>query len=364
MPGMDCEAKARPQSGGVLKRGECLRIPITVGVLARVELDRGGTKLARTLDGLAMRRDEQTRANARVIEPRHAFAQSLRIVVDVEATLRRDLLAALRNKRHLMRSETRCDRQHLVGAGHLEIEDRRDGGCQVQDIGVLNVPSILAKMRRYSVRTGLFAQERGRDGIRLRSAPCLPDGRDMVDVDVQPLVLGHDYLGLAFLHGDRMKLTALALASITLISACATSPSKVSTGAPLPAVAPAGNATGAPDAKAAVLAFLDAAKSQDLQALSSVWGSSEGSVRETGNIPREEMEKRELVMLCYLSHDTHQVLSDAPGANNERVIAAQLRRGNLARTSNFYAVAGPGGRWYVRSFDMEPLTDFCRAKGR
>ena len=162
-----------------------------------------------------------------------------------------------------------------------------------------------------------------------------------------------------------MKLTLLTIASVTLVVACATSPSKATaSSAPLPAVAPSGNTTGAADAKGAVLAFLDAAKNQDLQALSSVWGSTEGSVRDTGAIPREELEKRELVMLCYLTHDTHQILSEAPAANNERVIAAQLRRGTLARTANFYAVAGPGGRWYVRQFDMEPLTDFCRAKGR
>ena len=32
--------------------------------------------------------------------------------------------------------------------------------------------------------------------------------------------------------------------------------------------------------------------------------------------------------------------------NNERVVAAQLRHGTLTRTTNFYAVAGPNGRWY------------------
>jgi hypothetical protein len=69
-------------------------------------------------------------------------------------------------------------------------------------------------------------------------------------------------------------------------------------------------------------------------------------------------------MMCYLTHDSHQILSEAPAANSERVIAAQLRRGSLARTANFFAVAGPGGRWYVRAFDMESLTDLCRAKSR
>lgn len=161
-----------------------------------------------------------------------------------------------------------------------------------------------------------------------------------------------------------MKLTAATLASLVVLASCATSPARTTSPAPQPAVASTGSATGAADARAAVLAFLDAAKNGDLQALSAVWGSAAGSVRDAGTIPREEMEKRELVMLCYLGHDSHQIVSDAPAADNERVVAVTLRRGPLTRTANFYAVAGPAGRWYVRQFDMEPLTDLCKTKGR
>ena len=161
-----------------------------------------------------------------------------------------------------------------------------------------------------------------------------------------------------------MKLTAAIVASLVVLAACASSPARTTSPAPQPAVAPSGSGTGAADPRAAVLAFLDAAKNGDLQALSAVWGSSAGSVRDTGAIPRDEMEKRELVMLCYLGHDSHQIVSDAPAANNERVVSAMLRHGALTRTANFYAVAGPGGRWYVRQFDMEALTDLCKAKGR
>jgi hypothetical protein len=157
------------------------------------------------------------------------------------------------------------------------------------------------------------------------------------------------------------KLTALALLSLSF-AAC---------GSPKPNTAPqpsgsAANGSGAADARSAVLAFLGAGKNQDLQALSGIWGSSEGAVINTSmsdKDQRDEMEKRELIMMCYLEHDTHQLLSDAPAPNNERVVVAQLRRGPLTRTANFYAVAGPAGRWYVRTFDMEVLTPFCR-KGR
>ena len=160
------------------------------------------------------------------------------------------------------------------------------------------------------------------------------------------------------------KLTPVALASLTVfaLAACKAHPAPAT--GPQPVAAPPGSATGGADARSAVLAFLNAGKAQDLQALSAVWGTSEGSARSNNNMSRDEMEKRELIMMCYLDHETHQVLSDAPSANNERVVAVQLRRGLLTRTANFQAVPGPGGRWYVRAFDMEALTDFCRSKGR
>jgi hypothetical protein len=196
----------------------------------------------------------------------------------------------------------------------------------------------------------------------------LAQRRHVIDVDVQPLSLEQCRSGALFgVHdpGAEMKLTALTLASITLLSAaCASSPGRTTNPAPQPAVAPPGNSTGGSDPRNAVLAFLDAGKNQDLQALSAAWGSTVGSVRDAGQIPRDELEKRELVMMCYLAHDSHQIVSDAQAPNAERVVVAQLRRGPLTRTANFYAVAGPNGRWYVRSFDMEALTDLCRMKGR
>lgn len=166
------------------------------------------------------------------------------------------------------------------------------------------------------------------------------------------------------------KLTALILSSL-LAAACASRPAASTAPQPSTSASSSGSAgssatgaTGATDARGAVLSFLTAGKEQDLQALSAVWGSAEGSVRTTNTFSREELEKRELIMMCYLDHETHEILSDAPAANNERVIAAQLRRGPLTRTANFYAVAGPGGRWYVRSFDMEVLTPFCSRRSR
>lgn len=117
--------------------------------------------------------------------------------------------------------------------------------------------------------------------------------------------------------------------------------------------------TGAADARVAVASFLSAAKKKDLQGFTAFWGSVDGSVRTTGVMNRKEMEKRELVMFCYLEHESSQIVGEAPSTNNELILAVQLRRDALTRTANFYAVAGPAGRWYVRTFDMEALTPFC-----
>src|SRR5690349_1255119 len=70
---------------------------------------------------------------------------------------------------------------------------------------------------------------------------------------------------------------------------------------PSPSAMPASavSTTGALEPRGAVLAFIAAVHDQDLQRIAAVWGTKDGSVRETG-MSREELERRELVMLCYL----------------------------------------------------------------
>jgi hypothetical protein len=163
------------------------------------------------------------------------------------------------------------------------------------------------------------------------------------------------------------KITALVCASL-LFAACGggqTSPARppqpvgARSSAELQASSQIAGQTGAPDARVAVAGFLTAAKKKDLKGFTAFWGSVDGSVRTTGVMNRKEMEKRELVMFCYLEHQSSQIVGEAPSSDNELILAVQLRRDALTRTANFYAVAGPAGRWYVRTFDMEALTPFC-----
>jgi hypothetical protein len=151
-----------------------------------------------------------------------------------------------------------------------------------------------------------------------------------------------------------MKKLSIAL---MLVAACHGGTAK-----PNPAVRPAGapfasGSGGATNPRAAVAGFLAAARNEDLQAMAGMWGTPAGPARNT--IPREELEKRELIMMCFLRHDRYSLVTDAGSTNGTRRIEVELEQGMLIRTSAFTVVPGNDGRWYVQSFDMEALRDFC-----
>ena len=68
---------------------------------------------------------------------------------------------------------------------------------------ILDVPAVLAQMRRDTVRAGRLAEERGLEGIGLIGAAGLPNGGDVIDVDVEPHLCRH-------CRGFRMGLTSHA----------------------------------------------------------------------------------------------------------------------------------------------------------
>ena len=111
----------------------------------------------------------------------------------------------------------------------------------------------------------------------------------------------------------------------------------------------------------ALAAFLAAVRSSDLQAMSGVWGDKSGPVRDSRKMSRDDMEHRELIMMCYFRHDKYRILGESPGPDNERVFQVELTKGTLRRTTNFYLTQG-GDRWYVRFADMDPVKDLCADK--
>jgi hypothetical protein len=145
---------------------------------------------------------------------------------------------------------------------------------------------------------------------------------------------------------------------LVLVAACHSgAPQHPSTGV-RPAGAPfASGSGGATSPRAAVESFLAAARSEDLQAMALVWGTAAGPARNT--IPRDELEKRELVMMCFLRHDRYEILSDASSTGGQRRIEVEFEQGPLRRTAAFLVVPGTDGRWYVQSFNMEALRELC-----
>lgn len=126
-----------------------------------------------------------------------------------------------------------------------------------------------------------------------------------------------------------------------------------------------GNATtardpGAPTPREAVDRFMAAAKTQDLQAMSLVWGTNAGPTIET--MQKEERDQREIIMMCYLKHDSYRIAGEAPATNGDRVIAAELKFKDLTRSTSFKTTRVSSNRWFVLGFEMEPLRDICAKK--
>ena len=123
-------------------------------------------------------------------------------------------------------------------------------------------------------------------------------------------------------------------------------------------------AAGTPTPREALQRFLAAAKNQDLQELGLSWGTTEGpelKAKESTD-ERNTREQREIILFCFLKHDSYRVLGEAPGQNSERVMAVELTFKGLTRSTNFMVTRGPQDRWYVRQFDIEALRDICARK--
>ena len=147
-----------------------------------------------------------------------------------------------------------------------------------------------------------------------------------------------------------MHRSAFALLLAASVAACG--PRTVETD-PVPTAT-----VGASSARGAVERFLAAVRAQDLQAMSVIWGTVNGPARD--QMPRDELEKRELVMQCYLVHDQARIVRETAGDDGHRNFLVELTKGPLVRTTTFYAIQGPGERWYVDNVELEPVRDLCQ----
>ena len=120
-----------------------------------------------------------------------------------------------------------------------------------------------------------------------------------------------------------------------------------------------GMAAGAPAPIDAVQRFVGAARAADARTMMTLWGTTKGSVGGDADV-----EKRMIIFQCFLGHDAARVVSDVPGMGASRAVTVELRQGELTRQTRFNAIEGPGRRWFVESFDIKAVTDFCRPAAR
>jgi hypothetical protein len=131
-----------------------------------------------------------------------------------------------------------------------------------------------------------------------------------------------------------------AAAALVAAMACKSAPARTSSG----------DLTGAPTARGAVERFLAAVRAQDLQAMSVVWGTKDGPARDA--LPRDLMEKREVIMTQCLAHDSASFIDETPSLDGARQVRFILYRGPVTRTTSFTAESSPQSRWYVREIDL------------
>lgn len=117
--------------------------------------------------------------------------------------------------------------------------------------------------------------------------------------------------------------------------------------------------TGAPTPRRAIELFLGAVKAQDLQAMSTVWGTVKGPARD--QMERTELEKREIIMQGCYDHDKFRILDEAPGDEGKRLFHVEVTKGEVTATPRFTTVKGPSDRWYVEDADIQAVRQLCRA---
>lgn len=155
-----------------------------------------------------------------------------------------------------------------------------------------------------------------------------------------------------------------SLVALFLLAACAPKVTTKTTTEPMGTAGaaetsrPSSNVTGGSSAKSAVEQFLTAVKAQDIQGMSVTFGTSRGPARD--NMSREELEKRLVILQCYFDHDKFRILGESPGDDGHRIVQVELTKQTITRTPSFYAVPGPGGRWYVDNMEIAAVRDFCR----
>ena len=154
----------------------------------------------------------------------------------------------------------------------------------------------------------------------------------------------------------------LAIVVLLVVSACRRQAVVSTAPTQTPATpSPTANLDGGANPREALQKFFAAAKAQDIQAMSSIWGTKDGPARSGKMMPVEQMEQRLIIMARCLRHDSYTIRGETPVVGGERQLTAELRFGRAVASEDFIVTPGPASRWFVRIFDVSKLNAICTA---
>ena len=155
----------------------------------------------------------------------------------------------------------------------------------------------------------------------------------------------------------------LAIVVLLVVSACRRQAVVTSTPTQTPpAPSATANQDGGANPRDALQKFFAAAKAQDIQAMSAIWGTKDGPARSGKMMPMDQMEQRLIIMARCLRHDGYTIRAETPIVGGERQLTVELRFGTVVASDDFKTTPGPGGRWFVREFDTVKLNPICTAR--
>ena len=123
------------------------------------------------------------------------------------------------------------------------------------------------------------------------------------------------------------------------------------------------NAPGGSSHRDALDRFMRAAKNQDVQAMSNVWGSVKGPARtDRTYMTVQEMEMRIIYMMRCLRHDSYTVNAETPAVADKRTFNVTVKYGNVTAVTDFTTTRGPESRYFLETFDLPKAQAICGAK--
>jgi hypothetical protein len=130
--------------------------------------------------------DKETHPTSSCSEAIDGFDQSAIPPTQVESTLGRDLLSALRNECCLVWPQVTHELYDTGVGGEFDVQHRGTRLGETKNVVVVDVTAILTEVGGNPLGTCRLTETGRVNRIRLIGATCLSDRGDVIDVDIEP----------------------------------------------------------------------------------------------------------------------------------------------------------------------------------